>query len=161
MDAAHIRSPRRHLLIVAYGNELMGDDAAGPTLGRLLERHPIANAEVIVLHQLLPELAEPLSRALYAVFVDARAPDGDRRTHLRRMPSHCGASPGIGHISDPSDLLAMAEALYGHAPMAWVLSLPTEVMELGASLTPVARRGVRNGSRAVRRLAKRIERPRE
>ena len=147
---------RLHLLIIAYGNELRGDDGAGPALGHYLERYPVAGATVVVRHQLVPELAENLSRADYAVFADARTPDNDPKPHLRRLRSRQGTLTGIGHVSDPGDLLAMTGAVYGRVPECWVLSLPTVSMEIGESLTPTARNGVRRAAGMIRRLAKRV-----
>ncbi len=161
MATVRVVTAEPHILIIAYGNEFRGDDGAGPALGHLLEARPIPSARTVVCHQLVPELAEPLSRVPYAVFVDARTPDGDPRPHLRRLNASDGESPGIGHVSNPGDLLALSAFLYGSAPAAWLLSLPSESMGLGQWLTSTGREGVRKGSRAVRRLARRLARATE
>ncbi|MBM3492820.1 MAG: hypothetical protein FJX72_00645 [Armatimonadetes bacterium] len=161
----------------------MGDDAAGPRVGRALMRRPIPGACVLVCHQLTPEIAESLSRATHALFVDARVPDGD--THVRialttpnagcrrdagatrdgsvKSAPACledqgkegGSGEGLllGHQMPPSDLLALTIAVYGRAPESWTLTLPTEHIGLSESLSPVARSGIRSGSAAARRLA--------
>src|ERR1035438_8523471 len=69
-------SPRRgvrmsRVLILAYGNPLRGDDAFGWRVAeRLLELPPDPSVEILRLHQLTPELMDPLSRADLALFID-------------------------------------------------------------------------------------------
>jgi hydrogenase maturation protease len=143
------------LLVLAYGNDIMGDDASGPEVARLLQRRPMAGVEVQIHHQLVPELADPVSCARHVVFVDARVPDGSPRIRLAPILP-CAPTSSWGHASDPSAILHMAQALFGHAPPAWMLALPSVAMNLGEPISPIARRGIRNGAAALRRLARRL-----
>ena len=62
----------RRVLVIGYGNPLRGDDG----IGRVIAEH-IAETlrpeaiDVVVAHQLTPELTEPISRSGLVIFVDA------------------------------------------------------------------------------------------
>ena len=59
-------------LVIGYGNALRGDDGAGYIAAELLrERIQNPAVEVFSLHQLAPELMEPISRARQVIFLDA------------------------------------------------------------------------------------------
>jgi Ni,Fe-hydrogenase maturation factor len=118
-------------------------------------RRPLPGFSVMVRHQLTPEIAEPLSQASHALFVDVRVPDGDSAVCLDRLDAAADAGP-VGHAMHPADLLALAQALYGHAPDAWILSLPSEDLGLGDQISSRAAQGVRRGVLAARRLADRL-----
>src|SRR5690349_6241379 len=63
------------VLIVGYGNPLRGDDAFGFLAAEKLRSEIVsADVEVLALHQLVPELMEPVSRAELAIFIDASTP---------------------------------------------------------------------------------------
>ncbi|MGB8912139.1 MAG: hydrogenase maturation protease, partial [Candidatus Sulfotelmatobacter sp.] len=60
------------VLIVAYGNPLRSDDGVGWIVADdLRQRLASSNVEVLQLTQLLPEVAESISRADTVIFVDA------------------------------------------------------------------------------------------
>jgi hydrogenase maturation protease len=141
-------------LIIGYGSVLRGDDAAGARVAATVAHWALPGAQAIAAHQLTPELAEPLSRARVAVFVDARAGDGGG-VRLRALgPRQLRATLDM-HVSDPESLLALAHALYGRAPQAWLLTIPARQFELGAPLSPQTRRALPIARRRIRRLIKR------
>lgn len=72
-------------LIIGYGNPLRGDDAVGFLAAERLSR-TIADPGVTVLavHQITPELAEPVSRARRVIFMDASV--GAERGQIRERP---------------------------------------------------------------------------
>ena len=65
------RVPRWRLLVIGYGNELLGDDAAGPLLARRIGRCRYAGTKVLVAPMLLPEMAVDMSQSDRVLFVDA------------------------------------------------------------------------------------------
>src|SRR5579871_5175875 len=67
-------SGRLRLLIVGYGNPIRSDDAVGYLAAERL-RQVLTEADIAILsvHQLTPELAEPVSRAARVIFIDAAA----------------------------------------------------------------------------------------
>ena len=137
------------VVVVGYGNTLRGDDAAGPRVAEAVGGWGLAGVEAIVAHQLAPELAERLARARRALFVDA----SPGALQARALPLDATGSPGaLGHTGDPGVLLALAEALYGARPQAWLVAVPAASFELGAELSDVAERGVAEALALIRDL---------
>ncbi|HLK62115.1 MAG TPA: hydrogenase maturation protease [Bryobacteraceae bacterium] len=117
-------------LIIGYGNPLRGDDAVGYLAAEQL-RALVAgrNVEVLAVHQLTPELAEPISRAARVIFIDAALSGESGRSLVpdaRALTHHC----------TPEALLALSLRLFGRAPEATLYSIPASSFELGAELTP-------------------------
>lgn len=112
------------MLIIGYGNRLRGDDAVGVLAAeRLRETVSDPRVEIVAVHQLTPELAEPISRADRVIFVDAclQGPRGE----ISERPIRSEASPDTAftHHATPQGLLAAALALYGRAPDACLISV--------------------------------------
>jgi hydrogenase maturation protease len=124
------------LLIIGYGNPLRGDDGLGwHAAERLRDRITDPEVEVRAVHQLTPELSDPLSRAGRAVFIDAAA-EGEPGAIERRSIEPAAGETAFTHQATPEALLAAARALFGRAPEAVLFSVPVESTELGAGLTP-------------------------
>lgn len=133
--------PERRWLVLGYGNELRSDDAVGPLIARAVAAWADPEVEAQDLHQLTPELAEPISRADAVIFVDAVLAPGDLPVTL--VPLRAGAEiQPDGHLSSPEGLLAMAGRLYGRRPQAWLLKVPVQSLEFGETLSPLARRNM-------------------
>ena len=71
MKSVPREAPPDAVLVVGYGNELRGDDAAGPRVAAAVAALGLQNVRVRILHQLTPELSEEISRARAVVFADA------------------------------------------------------------------------------------------
>ncbi len=140
-------------LVIGYGNELRRDDGAGPRVCRELEARCTSGVQVRIVHQLTPELAEPLAGARLAVFVDAAA--GQETVNCRPVIEAQGAS-ALGHTGDPAWLLALAQALFGRRPPAWLVTVPAADFAFGTGLSPAAERYVPDALAAVERL---LDRP--
>jgi hydrogenase maturation protease len=132
-----------HTLIVGYGNALRGDDGAGYVAAELLRnRIQDPHVEILCQHQLLPELAENLSRAAHVIFIDASV--SGRAGKFSRIPLRpAPACSRFTHHATPESLLAAAQALYGHTPEATLYTIPGRNFEVGQELTPSVRRAVR------------------
>jgi hydrogenase maturation protease len=127
------------LLVIGYGNELRGDDGAGPCVARTVAGWRLAGVRALAVHQLTPELAEELADATSVVFVDAAADAVEvtwRRVHPTDEPAR------LGHVSDPAWLLGLTRALAGQAPEAWLATIPARVLGHGAGLSPATARDV-------------------
>ena len=133
-------------LVIGYGNELRGDDAAGPCAARWIAARGLSDVTALAVPQLTPELAEVLKDAERVVLVDAGA-DGADEVRLTRLEAAAGT--GAGHTSDPRWLLALTEMLYAHRPEAWLLTIPTADFALGAPLSAAARAGLAVALRRV------------
>jgi hydrogenase maturation protease len=141
---------RLSTIVIGYGSPLRGDDVAGGRVATTVARWRLPAVRVIAVHQLTPELAEPLARVDQAIFVDARAGRGGVR--VRRInPVESFAALEV-HIGDPALLLALAQALYGRSAQAWLVTIPAEHFELGAPLSPLTRRALPIARRRIRRL---------
>ena len=105
------------VLILGYGNPIRGDDGFGCHVARRLAAGTIDPAiDIRELHQLTPELAEPVSQAAHVIFIDA-ARDG-LPGDLRRESISPEPAGAFTHHLTPSALLACARELYGRAPEA-------------------------------------------
>lgn len=106
-------------------------------------------AEGWIRHQLTPELAEGISERRAVVFVDAAVDRTEVET--RRVEPADGHSP-FGHSCGPQELLALAAALYGRCPAAWLVTVPAERFEVGAELSLKTQAGVRAACARVEAL---------
>jgi hydrogenase maturation protease len=143
------------LLVIGYGNTLRRDDGVGPRVADMVEDLRLAGVRTISCPQLTPELADPLSQAGAAVFVDVAADPADR-VRMRRLDAS-GSSQVLAHASDPQTLLALSRDVFGRAPDAWMLTVPAEDLAFGEQLSPTARRGVAGAVRAIRALHGRLQ----
>jgi hydrogenase maturation protease len=125
------------LLIHGYGNPLRGDDAFGWLAAtQLAARCARPDVDIRALHQLTPELAEPIGAALRVIFIDA-ARDGLAGV-LQEETVQPRAASGFTHQLTPATLLALARQLYGRAPAATLYSVAGECFDYREGLsTPV------------------------
>ncbi|GIW00335.1 hydrogenase maturation protease [Roseiflexus sp.] len=139
-----------HILIIGYGNDLRGDDAAGRVAAERLAALQLPDTQVLSVHQLMPEHAALLAQAQMAIFIDADLNDCPivRVTHLTS-----GASWSvIGHTATPEGLLALTAAVYGQAPNGWLIRIPAIHSVFGAPLSRRAEDGVAEAVEIVRHL---------
>ena len=130
------RSRTGEALIIGFGNPLRSDDGFGWQAGRLLARELAGQeAEVITCHQLTPELAEPLSQARCAVFIDAGVEGKPGEIRHGALRPQAPASSTFSHSCSPSGLLASAQVLYGSCPKAILITVTAQSFEFGDSLS--------------------------
>ena len=127
------------LLMIGYGNELRGDDGAGPQVARAVADWRRPGVRALAVHQLTPELTAELAEAERVVFVDAAVDSG--MVCWRQVAAATGPAP-LGHTCDPGWLLALALALDARAPAAWLVTVPARRLDCGAELSPQAERDV-------------------
>jgi hydrogenase maturation protease len=139
------------ILVIGYGNDLRGDDAAGQRAAHAVAAWGLPRVEVLAVHQLSPELADPLAAAERAVFLDAHSASSAPTARVRRI-SPATPPAGGGHASDPRTLLALAERAFGRAPEAWWITMPASDFSFGAALSPVAECGIAEALKAIRPL---------
>jgi hydrogenase maturation protease len=138
---AEPQKPLRDLLIIGYGNTLRRDDGVGPKVAEAVAALALPGVRTLACPLLTPELAEPVSKATAVIFVDA-AVDAPREVQLRVL-APAGSSQLMAHAADPATLLALARDVFGHAPQAWLLTIPVEDMGIGEELSVFAQRGFR------------------
>ena len=128
------------VLVLACGNTLREDDGIGPEVARVFAEHLAAGqADVLVCHQLSPELADPVGRAELVVFVDAAAEGVPGTIRIEEIPPASEVPGGFTHSLTPATLLALTMAIYGRSPRAVQVSVAGESFGFGSELSETAR----------------------
>lgn len=162
-------TPPAGTLVVGYGNELRGDDGAGPAVARAVERAALPGVEVHLCHQLTPELVDLFARFTKVIFVDATVAN----THTilvealpppalpNALPSASDLDPNgddsartplFAHVAGPAGLLRLTQLLHGHAPRAWSIGVPCRSFALAAPLSSLTRQAVHDAVREIQHL---------
>jgi hydrogenase maturation protease len=128
------------VLVVGYGNTLRGDDGVGRQVADAVAAWGLAHVRALSVHQLTPELAEPLAHARLALFVDACLGGTENSLRVQILEPMASAA-ALGHAVDPRLLLALARALYGRCPPARLITVPGLNFDLGEGLTPFGESG--------------------
>jgi len=125
------------VLIIGYGNPLRADDGVGwrmaCRLGELVRDEPF---EVLAVHQLTPELAEPISRAELVIFVDASHNGLPGSWKCERLVLNTALASTLAHHFTPASLLGYAQAVFQASPPALVVSVAGESFSYREQLTP-------------------------
>ena len=139
MSRSPTPSGRDDFLVIGYGNTLRGDDGAGPRVAEAVAAMNYPGVRALVCPLLTPELADPISQARVAIFVDA-AVDAPQEVRWRELdrPSRRKSWP-----TPPTRarMLALARDVFGRAPEAWWLTLPAVKFDFGEGLSAAAQRG--------------------
>jgi hydrogenase maturation protease len=139
------------LLVIGYGNTLRQDDQAGPLVAERIEALALPGVLAMACAQLSPEHAEPVARARTVVFVDAQAAPARELAVTPVLPGE--SSQVTTHAAEPRTLLALARDVFGHAPPAWLLTIPAERFEFGTDLSPLTQQGIEAAVNKVVELA--------
>jgi Ni,Fe-hydrogenase maturation factor len=112
---------------------------------------------VLAVHQLTPELAEPLAAADLAIFVDAGVAHAGGAARVQPLePASVGSA--LGHTGDPQALLRLARVAFGRHPRAWVITIPATDTAMSEGLSPAAQRGMEDALRHIALLLSRTAR---
>lgn len=155
-SSAAKRAPRPALvapprtLILGWGNDLRGDDGAGPAVLDQLAATADPSVTLCTVHQLTPELAPDLAEMDRVVFVDACPAASASPVQLRPLAPCASGGRALGHHLDAAALLALSAALYGRAPAAWLVGVPAVDFEVGAPFTAITAQGVHDAAAAIR-----------
>jgi hydrogenase maturation protease len=136
------RTAERRVLLIGYGNTLRGDDGVGQHLALAVSTWNVPGLSAMSVHQLTDELAEPIAKAELVIFVDAKIAAPSDLVEIQPLQSSDTAS-NIGHTSDPRCLLALADAVYGRQPAAWLVTVPAVDFSVRDGLSAVASRGAK------------------
>lgn len=130
------------VLVIAYGNPLRSDDGlAWRAVDALEGKFPPDEIEILRLHQLAPELAEPISRSDGVILLDAATPrstemkPGDIQVEefQRKKANH---SARLCHAFSPGSVLELVAELYGVEPRAFFVTMIGEDFAHGEFLSP-------------------------
>jgi hydrogenase maturation protease len=140
-------------LVIGYGNTLRGDDGLGYRVAEAVETWHLPGVEAYPCHQLTPELAADISTVDRVIFVDATPPQNPHSPIVVERVTPGLYSPFFpGHHSSPTALLTLTQQLYGKAPLAYVMLLPTWAMGYSENLSRIAQLGFTQGLRRLREL---------
>jgi len=136
------------VLVIGYGSELRGDDAAGPVAARRLAEHGF---RTLAVHQLTPEIAEAIASARVVFFIDADTAVPPGEASLNRVAASSGPPErrAFEHHASPAGLLNLAKAAYGASPEAWFVGLGVGSFEIGEQLSPAAEEAIARAVAAV------------
>lgn len=140
----------RHTLVAGFGNLYRRDDGVArfvvTVLRERLGRAPLDEMDdgfedlgypidTVVLHQLVPELAEDLQHYDLVIFVDAHVASGIPEPIHEETLSVVYRAPFVYHQTHPSTVLALTMQLYNRAPRAILLSLLGHDFDFGQGLS--------------------------
>jgi hydrogenase maturation protease len=138
-------------LVIGYGNPLRGDDGIGPIVAQQVKMELGKSVNSYVAHGLTPEVAELVSEASRVVFVDARRGMDAGAIDIAELAAD--ETPpeawSMGHFLSPSQVLALASALYGHCPSASLVTIGGERWDEYQQLSDKLSNAVGRASRAV------------
>ena len=133
------------VLIIGYGNPLRGDDGVGWRVVEEIQgwkakgrgqKGDVGSVEAVAYHQLMPELAEVISRVDRVIFVDAAVGDSPGAIGAQVVTAVAPQPGAFTHHVDPAGLLAYAELLYGRAPTAYLVTINADQMGYEETLSP-------------------------
>lgn len=136
---------RMDTLVICIGNVGRGDDGVAHSVAARLDA---TQAHIITTHHLDIALAEEVSRARAVIFVDAERRESPLTAETRLSPG----SGGHVHEVGPEGLLGMAEALYGSAPDAWLVTVAAPEMGHGEGLSATAEAASEEAASMVRNI---------
>jgi Ni,Fe-hydrogenase maturation factor len=119
--------------VVNRVRERLGQAPLGPLddgfneLGRSLD--------TVVLHELVPEMAEVVADYALVIFVDAHVADLPKLLREEHVASAYSSPSFVSHRTNPAMVLELAERMYGHAPKAIMLSLRGHDFDFGEGLS--------------------------
>ncbi|MBK8988144.1 MAG: hydrogenase maturation protease [Chloroflexi bacterium] len=140
-------------LLIGYGNPLRGDDGVGWRVieeinhfqssivngqwgGPLTPHSALRTPQLIAVHQLLPELAEPISEAELVIFVDASVEGEPGAVQVQAVTPRPQQPGAFSHHFDPAGLLAYAGEVYGRCPPAYLVTVTAVSLGYAEILSP-------------------------
>ncbi len=142
----------KRTLVAGFGNIFRRDDGLGPVVVNAVRSHvgrPALDAlddgyddlghsvDTIVLHQLVPELAETVKDYDLLIFVDAHVGTIPEDIHEEKLTAGYEA-PLVSHQFRPATVLALSQQMYGRAPEAVLLSIKGNDFDFGEGLSAEA-----------------------
>ena len=139
----------KHTLIAGFGNTYRRDDGVGlAVVNAVRERlqrpllEPLDDGfddlgheiDTVVLHQMVPEVAETVADYDLVIFVDAHLATLPAPIHEEHMNVEY-KTPFVSHQFHPSTVLALAQQMYGKAPDAVLISILGHDFDFGEGLS--------------------------
>lgn len=141
-------------LVLACGNTLRGDDGVGWKIAEAVENDTsLPGLQVLIVQQLTPELAEPISGADTVVFVDCSAISLPGEIAVFPVLPAESTSGSLTHSVAPATLLALSRELYGTLPRrAYAITVGGQSFELAEQLSETVQLALPEAVQRLRRL---------
>jgi hydrogenase maturation protease len=143
------------VLIFAIGNPLRGDDGVAPRAALdLAARRDAEILEVVICHQLTPELAERVAAAQRVIFVDASValpPGAVQSAKIRAEGRQCAT---FSHHVTPALLLSYSQILFGKCPEAFQVSIGGKSFEYSDGFSTAVQSGYAELIHAIEYLSR-------
>ena len=124
------------LLVIGFGNPLRADDGAGWQIADQIAKLAGDSAKVFSVHQLTPELAEPISGADFVVFIDASYEGQPGTWTCETIRPDPNPSHRLTHYFTPANLLSYTRAVFGFNPKALLVSVAGRSFDYSEGLSP-------------------------
>lgn len=129
------KQSNKNTLVIGYGNPLRGDDGLGWEAAQQVNNLLRGTADVLAVHQLTIDLAEPVSRYDRVIFIDAAAGDHTGEVCCTRIDPDPSAECAFTHQMQIPALLVAAEQLYGSCPEVYLLTVSSTSFGYGEMLS--------------------------
>jgi hydrogenase maturation protease len=143
-------------LVIGYGNCSRTDDGVGWFVIEELQKLALPGVELLTSHQLTVDHAETVSQYDTVIFVDASTPESRQLVTRTEVQANLQVH-AVAHYLTPADLLALSQALFGHAPHAILFSIRGDDFSFGTALSPATERAARGVVRQIVRLASSLQ----
>jgi len=145
-----LTQPLRHTLVAGFGNLYRRDDGVARFVVNALREHlgrpPLDpmddgfgdlthDVDTVLLHQLVPELAEDLQDYSLVIFVDAHVGSSIHEPIHEEPVVVTYRTPFVSHQTHPSTVLALTRQMFGVVPDAILLSLIGYDFDFGEGLS--------------------------
>lgn len=138
-------------LLIGYGNTMRQDDGVGWLVtDQLVPVVDGSQVRVIQTHQLLPEIAASMAQAERIIFVDASIEGAPGEVQVQHVQP--AAQLGEAHAFTPSELLRLADTLYGQCPPTYLVTITGTLFDLGDNFSEVVEAAVPQAITAIQRL---------
>ena len=155
---------KSQFLIVGYGDELRGDDAAGSIVVNTVDGWQLPSIKTIFTHYLTEALIYDVAAADYAIFVSS-CPDSSRARTIQIDPieqgnqTHQSLAVKDIHTCNPRTLIDLSQQTYGREPQAWFLQVPIANVTEGEDLSSTTQRGCDDAVRTIEQIFKTYRKP--
>ena len=149
------------ILVIGYGNSLRSDDGAGCRVADIVASWGLPHVRSLSVHQLTPELAEPIAQSQLTIFIDACVDSNLSDIKVCNVADLAGdlaklSLAGMGHQFDPRSLLLLVQQVYGKNPVAYLLLLPAVNLDFGEKLSDITCQGVEQAVDFVKTLCTKL-----
>lgn len=134
---------KERTLVIGYGNPLRGDDGVGWKVAACLTDSYLEEPmEILMVHQLTPELDQNISQMDLVIFVDASHKGIPGHWQCDEVVPRAGEEGGFGHHFGIEALLDYTRAIFHKCPRALAVSITGESFDYREGLSGLVDKAV-------------------